>query len=242
MLRKLNEMSDILDKVMSKMDDDTLLVLFGDHGMTTTGDYGGDSLDELQAGLMFYSKTRIFDSELRSYSQIDLVPTLAWLTGVPIPFSNLGTVMADLLPPSQLNAVFESNYRQVKQFVENHAATSIPADQLKALKNLENDFASYLSLAQSTCRKAWVEFDGVSMINGLVFGFVRFFSWLVIVIFAHCELIMTTVKSGNRVLGLGCALIIAHDSIIHSPSRRIRSSELFAACKINSVSNNASRF
>ena len=31
--------------------------------------------------------------------QVDLVPTLALLLGVPIPFSNLGSVNLDLIPP-----------------------------------------------------------------------------------------------------------------------------------------------
>jgi len=41
---------------MSALDDDTVLFVFGDHGMTRTGDHGGDSLDELEAALFVYSK------------------------------------------------------------------------------------------------------------------------------------------------------------------------------------------
>ena len=32
----------------------------GDHGMTSTGDHGGDSNDEVMAGLFVYSKENIF--------------------------------------------------------------------------------------------------------------------------------------------------------------------------------------
>ena len=39
------------------MDKDTVLFVFGDHGMTATGDHGGDSFEELDAGLFVYSKT-----------------------------------------------------------------------------------------------------------------------------------------------------------------------------------------
>ena len=41
------------------MKDDTVLFVFGDHGMTRTGDHGGDSEDELTAGLFVYSPAQI---------------------------------------------------------------------------------------------------------------------------------------------------------------------------------------
>ena len=37
---KLKEMDDFVCQVSSKLDDDTLLVVFGDHGMTEEGDHG----------------------------------------------------------------------------------------------------------------------------------------------------------------------------------------------------------
>lgn len=43
------------------MDNDTLLVVIGDHGMTETGDHGGDSRLELETALFFYSKKKIFN-------------------------------------------------------------------------------------------------------------------------------------------------------------------------------------
>ena len=39
--------------------DDTILFVFGDHGMTNTGDHGGDSEEELEAGLFVYSPVQI---------------------------------------------------------------------------------------------------------------------------------------------------------------------------------------
>ena len=38
------------------MDNDTLLVILGDHGMTRTGDHGGDSEAEINAALIFHTK------------------------------------------------------------------------------------------------------------------------------------------------------------------------------------------
>ena len=54
--RKLRETNDLLEDVVSRLDDDTLLVVIGDHGMTERGDHGGDSRDELEAALWVYSK------------------------------------------------------------------------------------------------------------------------------------------------------------------------------------------
>ena len=42
------------------MDNDTVLFVMGDHGMTRSGDHGGDSKDEVMAGLFAYSKKGLF--------------------------------------------------------------------------------------------------------------------------------------------------------------------------------------
>jgi GPI ethanolamine phosphate transferase 3 subunit O len=47
---------------MNAMHDDTILFVLGDHGMTSTGDHGGDSADELDAALFVYSPRPITDS------------------------------------------------------------------------------------------------------------------------------------------------------------------------------------
>ena len=45
---------------MTDLPDDTILFVLGDHGMTKTGDHGGDSPDELNAALFIYSKSKTF--------------------------------------------------------------------------------------------------------------------------------------------------------------------------------------
>ena len=99
---KLRQMDEVLRNVMAGLDDETLLVVMGDHGMDAKGDHGGESDDEVEAALWMYSKKGIFgrtgpDSLLppstaksRPVAQIDLVPTLSLLLGTPIPFNNLG--------------------------------------------------------------------------------------------------------------------------------------------------------
>nr|XP_034324720.1 LOW QUALITY PROTEIN: GPI ethanolamine phosphate transferase 3-like [Crassostrea gigas] len=87
--------------VTREMSSDTVLFVLGDHGMTRTGDHGGDSQDELEAGLFIYSPTQIsavpYSAErTETVSQKDFVPTVSLMLGVPIPFSNLGRVITDL--------------------------------------------------------------------------------------------------------------------------------------------------
>ncbi len=45
------------------IDDETLLVVIGDHGMTEVGDHGGDSKPEIESALFFYSKKELFKSK-----------------------------------------------------------------------------------------------------------------------------------------------------------------------------------
>lgn len=51
---------------------DTLLLVAGDHGMTETGDHGGDSEDEVNAALFVYSKAPLFPADL---------PEVSWVVG-----------------------------------------------------------------------------------------------------------------------------------------------------------------
>lgn len=102
MTAKLKQMDGVLRGIAEKLDDDTLMVVMGDHGMDPKGDHGGESDDEVQAALWMYSKKGIFgrtdpsyaipppNAKVRPVDQIDLVPTLALLLGLPIPFNNIG--------------------------------------------------------------------------------------------------------------------------------------------------------
>jgi len=102
MTAKLEQMDTMLRNVVAALDDDTLLVVMGDHGMDPKGDHGGESDDEVQAALWMYSKKRVFGrtdpayilppptAKVRPVDQIDLVPTLSLLLGLPIPYNNIG--------------------------------------------------------------------------------------------------------------------------------------------------------
>jgi len=104
MTRKLKEMNLMIEHTAKNLPEDTLLLVFGDHGMTQDGDHGGDSDSEINAGLFAYSPKLGLRTSTASQSvaQIDIVPTLSLLLGVPIPFSNLGAIIEDLFVPTAL--------------------------------------------------------------------------------------------------------------------------------------------
>ncbi|RPA83781.1 hypothetical protein BJ508DRAFT_360127 [Ascobolus immersus RN42] len=105
---KLRQMDETVERIMGVIDEETLLVVMGDHGMDTKGDHGGESWPELEAAVWLYSKKPRFGrleeglltekdrSEGRSVQQIDLVPTLSLLLGGPVPFNNLGGPIAEV--------------------------------------------------------------------------------------------------------------------------------------------------
>lgn len=100
---KLVQMDGVVREVMESVDDETLLVVMGDHGMDENGNHGGEGVDEVRAALWLYSSREVWgvvdggdggDGVTgvvgRDIPQVDFVSTLALLMGVPVPFSNLG--------------------------------------------------------------------------------------------------------------------------------------------------------
>uniref|UniRef100_A0A4W3IHM7 GPI ethanolamine phosphate transferase 3, catalytic subunit n=1 Tax=Callorhinchus milii TaxID=7868 RepID=A0A4W3IHM7_CALMI len=151
MADKLNQMNEMLRSVIDRVQNDTLLVVLGDHGMTSTGDHGGESEAEVNAALFIYSPLPLFMSALprdpEVVSQIDMVPTLALLLGVPIPYSNIGMVMADMFTAGaiphginhhKLAKALQINAIQVNRFLESysHVAKDLPVEKLEQLKEL----------------------------------------------------------------------------------------------------------
>lgn len=43
MQEKLNNLSDLIEKIQEKMSPETILLVVGDHGMTEDGNHGGSS-------------------------------------------------------------------------------------------------------------------------------------------------------------------------------------------------------
>ncbi|KAL7646356.1 UNVERIFIED_CONTAM: hypothetical protein RMT77_003266 [Armadillidium vulgare] len=197
MTSKLEQMDAVLRNVSGLISEDTLLVVMGDHGMTATGDHGGDSKDEVETVLFFYSPG--FDLPVKnsktfsSVSQIDLVPTLASLLGVPIPYSNLGKVIDEVMqfdrttPCSYDDALF-MNYQQVSNYLKAYQemrnefpesvwselkSVSSSVEKVDEAKRKEMQIVNFLNLAKSMCEEIWAKFNISLIIIGLLcFAFV----------------------------------------------------------------------
>lgn len=209
MAAKLQEMDSVIRKIMASLDDDTLLVVMGDHGMDTKGDHGGESDDEVEAALWMYSKRGVFgrtskDTLLppkhareRFVPQIDLVPTLSLLLGMPIPFNNLGAPIEEAFAGpngndwSNLLAVNRLSAAQIKRYQHAYATARGAGDDEESFalwtaaeeewKSASKAFTSKSAIVRSSyelyrnyqrhtleiCRGLWARFDVPSMLAGV---------------------------------------------------------------------------
>ncbi|XP_004521984.1 GPI ethanolamine phosphate transferase 3 [Ceratitis capitata] len=154
MERKLNEMNEVIKFVAAKMDSGTTLLVMGDHGMTASGDHGGETEDETTALIFAYTKVNKFvgsefGSDNTTMQQIDLVPTLATILGVPIPYSNLGIINFNLVPDVKVPymAKFQAlllhawqNAHQMYLYFFNYALENKRTFSVDELDNMHNEY------------------------------------------------------------------------------------------------------
>ncbi|ENN71984.1 hypothetical protein D910_08653 [Dendroctonus ponderosae] len=95
MVRKLTEINGVIEDVIKVMDNETILFVIGDHG--------GATEDEVSSAMFVYSKQTLLSigEHKSSVKQVDLVPTLSAILGVPVPFQNLGVLIHNALPEPQ---------------------------------------------------------------------------------------------------------------------------------------------
>ncbi|KAH8701212.1 GPI ethanolamine phosphate transferase 3 [Phaeosphaeriaceae sp. PMI808] len=210
MTAKLNQMNDVFQRMIKELDNDTLLVVMGDHGMDTKGDHGGESEDEIEAALWMYSKRGLFGrsspdystppatAKIRPVSQIDLVPTLSLLLGMPIPFNNLGKPIEEafigkkgvdfenLAIVNRLTAAqiyrYQHEYAKARGFDESTRATSLALwtaankawnslgkrANAEQLTNVYKTFNAYQRDTLAICRALWARFDIPRMLSGVI--------------------------------------------------------------------------
>ncbi|KAJ6475810.1 hypothetical protein C8R47DRAFT_1021326 [Mycena vitilis] len=205
---KLQQMNQVLRRVVELLDSDTLLVVLGDHGMDRTGDHGGDGVLETSSAMWIYSKGAELSidpssipsgllqystfpkapASYRSIQQIDIVPTLSLLLGLPIPFNNLGTVIPELFWRDRkgvsLTRALEINVAQIKGYLEAYRASSSGGELDDAWQNLNSAWtatqsitltteqslivlSNYTRVALAACRSIWAQFNPFLMGLGL---------------------------------------------------------------------------
>ncbi|KAJ1554678.1 mannose-ethanolamine phosphotransferase gpi13 [Nowakowskiella sp. JEL0078] len=71
MEEKLVQMNGVLENVFEAVDNDTLVIVLGDHGMDPRGNHGGESEPEINAAMFFYSKKKLWDSDSTTRKEFD---------------------------------------------------------------------------------------------------------------------------------------------------------------------------
>ena len=148
---KLEEMSDVIRRVWSQLrTEDALLpplmLVLGDHGMADGGGHGGASPAETLVPLVIITDSRLHtgdqeeEEEEEEALQVDLVPTLAALTGVPIPRWSLGSVLQSALSglsEQELLEVVQHNANHLDSLAAASGIASVPAqDMLEEARKL----------------------------------------------------------------------------------------------------------
>ncbi|KAL7626762.1 mannose-ethanolamine phosphotransferase gpi13 [Parahypoxylon ruwenzoriense] len=207
MTAKLQQMDAFIQDLVKEIDDDTLLVVMGDHGMDGKGDHGGESDDEVEAALWMYSKTPVFGrtqpefttppatAKIRPVNQIDLVPTLALLLGIPIPFNNLGRPIEEAFAGHKGNAWnnlaaassmtsagirrYQASYfkaRGIEQSTNSGSPASLWNDaealaeagaKSRSWESLYTAYTVYQEETLRICKDLWARFDIPKMVLGI---------------------------------------------------------------------------
>lgn len=187
---KLRQVDRFIREIIAEMDQHTLLLVFGDHGMTDDGNHGGDSREEATSALFAHSKREFhykshqnpLGSGRKTLKQIDLVPSLSILLGVGIPFNNLGAVIPELFMQEAAGAAIYTNALQVSKYLRTYDSEvkKLPDTQYENLlykfETLEKEYLNgrgdlkglhdYIIEAGDMCRGIWTTFDLGLMFSG----------------------------------------------------------------------------
>ncbi|GIX73726.1 hypothetical protein CEXT_390811, partial [Caerostris extrusa] len=104
---KLKEMDNVVEfiynKLRSKSEIQSLIIVCGDHGMTAGGSHGGITKSELLTPLLFIntnpSEATLKNpfKKIKTIDQVDFAPTLSSLLALPIPTNSFGNVIPQAL-------------------------------------------------------------------------------------------------------------------------------------------------
>lgn len=190
MAKKLEQMNNFVsNELIPSIDEDTVLFIFGDHGMDHTGNHGGDSKDELETTLFVYSPkfnnqnpsssandNIIFEDGYQVVNQIDFIPTFSMLMDIPIPFNNLGWPISNLT--TELG--YKETLNQIHRY--NNVTDNMDSKNSLALNKLHdsNQGLQYQELFLSICKKQWAEFDMRFIILGLIVLFLSLILFIIV--------------------------------------------------------------
>lgn len=162
------------------------------------GDHGGESENELTSALFVLSSSQNLlprtESEIK---QVDLVPTISTIMGVPIPFSNIGSIIKSALPQNVhlVNSIWR-NAKQINDYLTTYSSQNdelndkhihFIKDTFRMLdvqhntKTFVKSCENFMLLSRRACEEVWIRFDESSIYKGLVLMFLSlYFSFLLV--------------------------------------------------------------
>ncbi|KAH3757052.1 GPI ethanolamine phosphate transferase 3 [Pelomyxa schiedti] len=179
MTKKLASIDNFIRETIDNLPPNCAFIAFGDHGMTQDGNHGGGSEEEVSSalfvvmpqGLRLQSNTDILPSQ-RYIKQVDLVPTLSFLLGVPIPYGNIGSVIPELFPSEMLPKILTMNSWQVNRYIHQYVKhTNIGEESLtnanekyseisdKTLEVHLDTHLHYMNQVFELCSQLWSTFN-----------------------------------------------------------------------------------
>ena len=249
MREKLHQMDQMVQNLTQVVDDTTLLVVMGDHGMDSQGNHGGESDEEVEAALWMYSSTPRFGrvsplntppmtAKDRPVRQIDLVPTLALLLGLPIPFNNLGSPIEEAFSGpgkpnwNNLADVNLLNFDQIRKYQQQYSSKKhleASPRQLEAQTSISNllqggqrpdgkllyqTVKSWQTETLSMYRRLWANFNTVDMTHGIELSA---FSLLILLLLSRASMsdMADSLPQLLRRLGFGFAFTLWTGPVLH---------------------------
>lgn len=239
MVGKLEEMDQVIRDTMKAIDDDTVLFVFGDHGMDPTGNHGGESQDELESALFMYTKKPFFGhldesrydvSDLgRNYgavNQIDFVPTVSMLLGLPIPFNSLGSAIKEaflgpknndydrLAKAMQIATGQINQYRQKSSELSSDSTVNTLYNELDPTSPdfIESAY-NYQQTSLGKCKERWATFDDSNIAIGI--GLMAA-AWALLVIYSKLIPSVVIIQLNPQILASTIALVLVYMPLLAS--------------------------
>ncbi|KAL7721565.1 GPI ethanolamine phosphate transferase 3 [Entamoeba marina] len=128
MYKKLEWQDEFIYNASKLVGDDTLFIVGGDHGLTEDGNHGGCSKEETDAALLIYSPHGLSEmmKGVNEIMQVDLVPTMSLIMGVPVPFGNIG---------APIRPIFLGNSPQLKDY--HHFVNALNVTGIQIIRYLQ---------------------------------------------------------------------------------------------------------
>ena len=125
-VNKIHEIDGFIYSVMKRMNENDVLIVCSDHGMTDSGSHGGGLAQEKQSFLFGYCKSRAWNQTIsKAIPQYNIVPTLSLLFNMSIPYLSVGTFIPDFFDENHIEELIDIQRKQHEELLISENASSI---------------------------------------------------------------------------------------------------------------------